>query len=108
MEIMVFSIFSGIFDRFLGFRCVLHRFYYWLYVSLMKINIGMVKKAIFKPIFLIFATLEFLNLRLMPHLVVGGSHLCLLLPVTTDYYPRLPSLSSTPSPCPLPACGTPL
>ena len=25
-EIMLFSIFSGIYDRFLGFRCVLHRF----------------------------------------------------------------------------------
>ena len=35
MEILLFSIFSGIFDRFLGFRCVLHRFYYLLYVSLM-------------------------------------------------------------------------
>ena len=35
MEITLFSILSGIFDRFLGFRCVLHRFYYLLYVSLM-------------------------------------------------------------------------
>ena len=35
MEIMFFSIVSGIFDRFLGFRCVLHRFYYRLYVSQM-------------------------------------------------------------------------
>ena len=32
-EIMLFSIFSGIYDRFLGFKCVLHRFYNWLYVS---------------------------------------------------------------------------
>ena len=36
---MLFSIFSGIYDRILGFRCVLHRFYYWLYVSLTYINI---------------------------------------------------------------------
>ena len=35
MENMLFSIFSGIFDRFLGFRCVLHRVYYWLYARLM-------------------------------------------------------------------------
>ena len=34
-EIMLFSILSGIYDRLLGFTCVLHRFYYWLYVSLM-------------------------------------------------------------------------
>ena len=34
MEIMLFSIFSGILDRFLGFRCVLHKFYYWLSVTL--------------------------------------------------------------------------
>ena len=27
-EIMLFSIFSGIYYRVLGFRCVLHRFYY--------------------------------------------------------------------------------
>ena len=33
-EIMSFSIFSKIYDKFLAFRCVLHRFYYWLYVSL--------------------------------------------------------------------------
>ena len=26
---MLFSIFSGIYDRFLYFRCVLHSFYYW-------------------------------------------------------------------------------
>ena len=34
-EIMLFSIFSWIYDRFLGFSCVLHRFHYWLYLSLM-------------------------------------------------------------------------
>ena len=28
-EIMLFSIFSEIYDRFFGFRCVLHRFYFW-------------------------------------------------------------------------------
>ena len=39
MEIMLFSILSGIFDRFLGFTCVLYRFYYWLYVSL-RIDTG--------------------------------------------------------------------
>ena len=35
MEIMLFSILSGTFDKSLGSRYVLHRFYYWLYVSLM-------------------------------------------------------------------------
>ena len=57
-EIMLFSIFSGIYYRFLGFRCVLHRFYYCLYVSLMQINIRMVKAAIFRPVFLIIAIPE--------------------------------------------------
>ena len=58
---MLFSIFSGIyaFDRFLGFRCVFHRFYYWLFVSFMQINIRMVKRAIFITVFLIIATPEY-------------------------------------------------
>ena len=30
---MLFSIFSGIYDRLLGFRCVLHRFYYCIVQS---------------------------------------------------------------------------
>ena len=60
---MLFSILSGIFDRFLGFRCVLHRFYYWLYVGLMKINIRMIKRAIFRPIFLISAKPEYSAFR---------------------------------------------
>ena len=34
-EILLFSIFSVVYDSCLGFRYVLHRFYYWLYVSLM-------------------------------------------------------------------------
>ena len=58
-DIMLFSIFSGIYDRFLGFRCVLHRFDYWLYVNLMQITIRMVKRAISRPIFLIIATPEY-------------------------------------------------
>ena len=58
-EIMLFSIFSGVYDSFLGFRCVLHRFYYWLYVSLMQINIRMVKGPIFRLVFLIIKTLEY-------------------------------------------------
>ena len=49
-KIMLFSIFSGIHYRFLSFICVLHRFYFWLYVSLMQINIKMVKRAIFRHI----------------------------------------------------------
>ena len=56
---MLFSIFSGIYDRLLGLRRVLHMFYYWLYVSLMQINIRMVKRALFRPVFLIIATPEY-------------------------------------------------
>ena len=56
---MLFSIFSGIYDRFVGFRCVLHKFYNWLYVSLMQINIRIVKRAIFRPVFLIIAAPEY-------------------------------------------------
>ena len=48
-EIMLFSIFSGKYDGFLGFTCVLHRFYYWLYVSLMLIKIRMVKRQFLNP-----------------------------------------------------------
>ena len=54
---MLFSIFGGIYDGFLGFRRVLHRFYYWLY--LMQLTIRMVKRAIFRPVFLIIATPEY-------------------------------------------------
>ena len=56
---MLFSIFSRKYDIFLGFRCVLHRFYSWPYVSFMKINIRMVKRTIFRPVFLIIATPEY-------------------------------------------------
>ena len=56
---MLFSIFSGIYDIFLGFRCVLHRFYNWLYVNLMQITIRMVKRAIFRPVFLVIVTPEY-------------------------------------------------
>ena len=56
---MLFSIFGGIYDGFLGFRRVLHRFYYWLYVNLMQLTIRMVKRAIFRPVFLIIATPEY-------------------------------------------------
>ena len=51
-EIMLFSIFRGIFDRFLGFRFVIHRFY-------AVCELRMVKRAIFRPIFLILATPEY-------------------------------------------------
>ena len=40
---MLFLILSGIYDSFVAFRCVLHRFYR-LYLSVMQINIRMVKR----------------------------------------------------------------
>ena len=46
---MLLSIFSGIFDRYLGFRCVLHRLYYWMYVRLKYIYVRMVKRTILDP-----------------------------------------------------------